>query len=225
MGCGRARTVDVEWGIDPSASRPGDCGCRCSDRANAVLESGQGSPRRLDESGAGLLTVDALAMEARATLFASRDSALMRAFRVFWPRGVTGPPSLPWLGGLVDRTSAYSWASGFADELAGIDPGDRDRIAGFVFDSLVSEEPAFVSRRRVCRRPPRPPVPPLDPNLPDTGRCKDESYYSCLECPPGKGKKIDVYPDCHTVKHDICVSTSACPGTGPIEPEGVLWSG
>lgn len=27
MGCGRAGTVTLEWGIDPSASRPGGCGC------------------------------------------------------------------------------------------------------------------------------------------------------------------------------------------------------
>jgi hypothetical protein len=47
MGCGRAGTLALEWGIDPSASRPGDCGCGgepcpcgCTGRADELREFG-----------------------------------------------------------------------------------------------------------------------------------------------------------------------------------------
>lgn len=132
--------------------------------------------------------------------FADHSRSLARKFSHFWPRGLRGPPSLPWLGELVDRRKAWRWASQFPGHLARISAGDTAAIRSFVADTLMSVDPSETEGagdKRCCR--PRAPSPapnpdPQDGSLPESTSCESESYYLCGGCPPGTGRLVEYVP-------------------------------
>jgi hypothetical protein len=187
-----------------------------------VLQQGvrrRGGDPVVDASDEALLTVSE-EVSARTELFGLRDGELLARFKSFWPRGMSSPPSMPWLGSLIDRTGAYLWAAEFSDVIRSFVPSDRARIDDFVAKSVLAESDRIrEAKRRRCKRPNGPSTPPVE--LPDEGDCSGESdFWSCLSCPPGTGTHTWVWPDCQTQQDGpSCRPTEACPGSGPIQPE------
>jgi hypothetical protein len=154
------------------------------------------------------------------------DWSLARKFNDFWPSTMEGPHDFPWLGDLVTRERAWRWASQFPQFFATVEAADRDAIRAFIARTLTEVEPPSdleaAKGKGCCKRrgdapSPVEPWPPLE----DNPRCTQERTWICTECPAGQGQMVDIYPDCHEVKHGLCVPTPHCPGVGPIEPEQV----